>query len=163
MSMAPAFSAAAGVGGLATGVKIASVRLCSGLSHQLGLLTRIVFSPALRSLSMNGPVPMALRVAKFSSFLIMSAALTALFFSAQAFDMMLIDCHLSASSGSGTLVVTSTRKSLIFLISFSVEKLPFMLEPGPLARLIEKTTSSAVQGVASLQLSIWARSKKQSC
>ncbi len=44
---------------------------------------------------------MALRVAKFSSFLIMSAGRTALFFSAQALDMMPMDDHLSASSGSG--------------------------------------------------------------
>ena len=76
-----------------------------GLSHQVGLATRTVFSPARRSFSMKGPVPMALRVAKFSSFLVMSAALTALFFSAHALDMMPIADHLSASSGSGYLVV----------------------------------------------------------
>ncbi len=97
------------VAAFGTGVKITSVRLCSGLSHQVGLGTRIVFSPARRSFSMKGPVPMALRVAKFSSFFTMSAGCTALFFSAQALDMMLIDAHLSASSGSGTVVVTSTR------------------------------------------------------
>ncbi len=48
---------------VATGVKITSVRLWVGLSHHFGLGTRTVFSPALRSFSMKGPVPMALRVA----------------------------------------------------------------------------------------------------
>src|SRR5204863_4373316 len=86
MSMSPALSAATRVAGLATGVKITSVRLWVGLSHQVGLGTRTVRSPALRSFSMNGPLPIALRVAKFSSFLVMSAELTALFFSAHALD-----------------------------------------------------------------------------
>ena len=106
--MSPALSAAMRVAGLETGVKMTSVRLCWGLSHQFGLFTRIVFSPARRSFSMKGPVPMALRVAKFSSFLVMSAEFWALFFSAHALDIMASAAHLSASSGSGYLVVTST-------------------------------------------------------
>src|ERR1051325_495411 len=105
MSMSPALSAAMRVEGLATGVKITSVRLCCGLSHQLGLLTRTVRSPAFRSFSMKGPVPMALRVAKFSSFLVMSAELTALLFSAHALDMMKMGAPLSAGRGAGYLVV----------------------------------------------------------
>ena len=149
------------VAGLDTGVKITSVMLWTGLSHQLGLLTRIVFSPALRSLSMNGPVPMALRVAKFSSFLVMSAELTALFFSAHAFDIMPSAAHLSASSGSGYLVVTSTRRSPVFLISFTETKLLPMFEPGPLARLSENTMSSAVSGVPSWNFTPGRISKNQ--
>src|SRR6185437_14717194 len=91
----------------------------------------------------------------------MSAAWTALFFSHHTLDMMLIDAHLSASSGSGTVVSISTRRSPTFLIDFSVEKLPFMFDPGPLARLIEKTTSSAVNGVPSLNFTFGRRSKYQ--
>src|SRR5512146_316682 len=91
----------------------------------------------------------------------MSAAWTALFFSHHALDMMPIDDHLSASRGSGTVVSISTRRSLTFLIDFSVEKLPFMFDPGPLARLIEKTTSSAVNGVPSLNFTLGRRSKYQ--
>ena len=61
--MSPDFSAAMRVAAFGTGVKITSVRLCVGLSHQVGLATRMVFSPARRSFSTKGPVPMALRVA----------------------------------------------------------------------------------------------------
>src|SRR5690242_19466583 len=91
----------------------------------------------------------------------MSAALAALFFSHQALDMMPIDAHLSASKGSGTMVSTSTRRSLTFLIDFIVEKLPFKFDPGPLARLIEKITSSAVKGVPSLNFTLGRKSKYQ--
>ena len=72
-----------------------------------------------------------------------------MFFSAHALDIMPSAAHLSASSGSGYLVVTSTRMSPTFLISFTETKLLCMFEPGPLARLSENTTSSAVNGVPS--------------
>ena len=110
---------------------------------------------------MNGPVPMALRVAKFSSFLVMSAELSALFFSAHALDIMPSAAHFSASSGSGYLVVTSTRRSPAFLISFTEAKLLPMFEPGPLARLSENTMSSAVSGVPSLNFTLGRMSKNQ--
>ncbi len=161
MSMSPAFSAATRVAGLATGVKITSVRLWVGLSHQLGFATRMVFSPARRSFNMKGPVPIALRVAKFSSFLVMSAELTALFFSAHALDIMPSAAHLSASSGSGYLVVTSTRMSPTFLISFTDTKLEPMFEPGPLARFSENTMSSAVSGEPSWNFTPGRMSKNQ--
>ena len=159
--MSPALSAAMRVAGLETGVKMTSVRLCWGLSHQLGLLTSTVRSPARRSFSMKGPVPMALRVAKFSSFLVMSAEFWALFFSAHALDIMTMAAHLSASSGSGYLVVTTTRMSPSFLISFTDTKLLCMFEPGPLARFSENTMSSAVSGEPSWNFTPGRMSKNQ--
>ena len=59
MSISPEISAATRVAALAIGRKIASVTLCSGLSHQPGLATSTVRTPGWRDLSMNGPVPLA--------------------------------------------------------------------------------------------------------
>src|SRR5262249_7519878 len=89
----------------------------------------------------------------------MSAELNALFFSAHALDIMPHAAHVSASSGSGYLVVTSTRRSPACLISFTDAKLLPMLEPGPLARLSENTMSAAVSGVPSLNFTSGRMSK----
>ena len=45
------------------GVKFTSVKLCLGLSHQVGLATITVLTSISRDLSMNGPVPLVLRLA----------------------------------------------------------------------------------------------------
>ena len=63
-------------------------RLCSGLSHQFGFGTSTVLTFGWRSFSMKGPVPLAFRVAKLSSFLVRSAGFVALFFSAHSRSMM---------------------------------------------------------------------------
>ena len=75
--------------------------------------------------------------------------------------MMPRAAHLSASSGSGYLVVTSTRRSPTFLISFTETKLLCMFEPGPLARFSENTTSSAVSGEPSWNFTSGRMSKNQ--
>ena len=63
MSTSPAISAATRVAFWPIGVKIASVTLLSMVPHQLGLRTRTVLIAGWRSLSMNGPVPLAFRLA----------------------------------------------------------------------------------------------------
>ena len=69
MSTWPEISAATRVASLPMTENSTSSTLCSGLSHQFGFFTSTVFTSASRLLSMNGPVPIALRVAKFSSLL----------------------------------------------------------------------------------------------
>ncbi len=59
MSISPDMSAATRVAALATGMNTASVKLCSGLSHQVGLGTSTVRTPGSRDFSTKGPVPLA--------------------------------------------------------------------------------------------------------
>ena len=58
-------------------------------------------------------------------------------------------------------MVTSTRMSPTFLISFTDTKLLCMFEPGPLARFSENTTSSAVNGEPSWNFTPGRMSKNQ--
>ena len=49
------------------GVKTISSMLPLGLSHQLGFFLSVVLVSGCQPTSVNGPVPLALREAKFSS------------------------------------------------------------------------------------------------
>src|SRR3712207_6276594 len=48
------------------GTKLTCVRSCCGLSHQSGLAASTVLTSTSRETSLNGPVPLAFRDAKFS-------------------------------------------------------------------------------------------------
>jgi hypothetical protein len=139
---------------------VTSVRLCCALSHQPGLGTSTVFTSASRLLSTKGPVPLALRVAKFSSRFVRSAAVVAPFFSAQALDMMPQPVISSGRMGFGACVSISTVRSSILRASFTDAKYDLMFEPPLVARVNEKTTSSAVNGAPSWNLTL-ARSLKR--
>ena len=67
MSTSPESSAATRVASDWIGVKTTSVRLCSFGPHQAAFGTSTVFTPTWRELILNGPVPLALLVAKFST------------------------------------------------------------------------------------------------
>jgi len=76
--------------------------------HQLGLRSSTVSMPGSRFFSMNGPVPIALRIAYVSSLFLKSCGFSTLCFSAQAFDMMLIWVTWFGRIGSGPLVMKCT-------------------------------------------------------
>ena len=90
------------------GVKFTSVRLCLGLSHQFGLAASTVFTSTSRDFSMKGPVPLALRLAKFSFFCCKSLASFALLASHQALLMIVKLIRLLSTNGNGACVSTST-------------------------------------------------------
>ena len=126
------------------GVKSISVRLCLGLSHQVGLATSTVFTSTSRDLSMKGPVPLALRLAKFSFFCCRSLASLALLASHQAL-LMTVRLSISlSSSGNGALVSTSTVKASTLRTSLTLPRLSLEIEPGVWMRCQLNTTSSAV-------------------
>src|ERR1700748_3085304 len=101
MSISPESSAEVRVSAFLTMNSVASSRLCSGLPHQFGFLTSTVLTSGCRSFSMKGPVLLALRVAKLSSFLVRSAERVVLFCSHHAFDMMYQLVISSGRIGSG--------------------------------------------------------------
>ncbi len=119
ISRSPASRAATRVASAPTGVKIASVMLCSTLPHQLGLGTSTVLMLGSRDLTMKGPVPLALRVAKFSTFLVTLDGSVAPFFSAHAFDMMSQLVISFGRIGLGKDVTKSTVKSSSFFTSLT--------------------------------------------
>jgi hypothetical protein len=111
ISRSPASSAATRVWSEPIGVNTASVMLCSALPHQPGLGTSTVRTPGSRDFTMKGPVPSALRVAKFSIFLATLDGAVAPFCSAQRFDMisqLVISC---GRIGFGAPVTNSTVRS----------------------------------------------------
>ncbi len=119
ISRSPASSAATRVASAPTGVKIASVMVCSTLPHQFGLGTSTVLIPGSRDLTTNGPVPLALRVAKFSIFLATLVGSVAPFFSAHAFDMMSQLVISFGRIGLGKDVMKSTVRSSSFFPSLT--------------------------------------------
>ena len=108
MSTSPESRAATRVAALPMTLNVTSVRLCSGLSHQSGLFFSIVRRSGSRNVRMNGPVPLALRVAKFSVALVRSAGWVLLCASHQALDMITHWVISSRKIGSGSLVTKST-------------------------------------------------------
>ncbi len=134
MSTSPESSAALRVAGLAIGVKITSVRLCSGLSHQVGFGTITILPSAPRLLRMNGPVPIAFIVEYDTSFFVRSVALAVLFFSDHAFDMISHDDICCGKVGFGPAIANSTVWSSIFLMPVLPRSTVPSSEPGPFVR-----------------------------
>src|SRR3546814_6717381 len=94
----------------------------------------------------------------------MSAQLTALFFSAQLFDMMPICASLSTTSGSGYLVATSTVKSSTLRISPTEVKLLPTFEPLPRARSKENRSeehTSELQSLMRISYAVFCLKKKK--
>ena len=126
------------------GVKLTSVRLWRGLSHHAGLATSTVLMSTSRDLSTNGPVPLVLRLAKFSFFCCRSLASFALLASHQDL-LMTVRLSISlSSSGNGALVSTSTVKASTLRTSLTLPRLSLEIEPGVCMRCQLNTTSSAV-------------------
>ena len=75
--------------------------------HQLGFFTSTSFWSGCQLCTMNGPVPMALRWAKFSSLALMSLGSVDLFFSAQALLMMRSSVNWFSSTGLGAFSMMS--------------------------------------------------------
>ena len=88
MSTSPESRAATRVASDWIGVKTTSVRLCCFGPHQPSCGARMVFTPTWRELILNGPVPLALLVAKFSTLFLTLAGLLAPLASAHALLMM---------------------------------------------------------------------------
>ena len=80
------------------------------IPHQFGFFFNTVFTSGSRETSMNGPVPIACRIAKVSSLFLKSCGFSTLFFSHHALLMIKIFPALTMSSntGFGTGVVSST-------------------------------------------------------
>jgi hypothetical protein len=96
---------------------------------------------------MKGPVPLALRTAKFSSLFLKSWGFTTLFCSDHSLSIIMVLVRLFTSRGLGPLVFTRTvRSSTLETLSMEVSS-PFMSEVGAMARWRENTTSSAVKGL----------------
>ena len=98
---------------------------------------------------MKGPVPMALRVAKFSWPEVRSMERVALFASAQRLDIIAQVVSCSRKMGSGWFVSNSTVKSSTFRTSFTEARTEVRFDPCARTRSAEKITSSAVKGVPS--------------
>jgi len=132
-----------------------------GLSHQAGLRSSTVLRSGSRLTSRKGPVPMALRVAKFSSRVVRSTGFVALFFSDQAFDMMPQVTSSCSMIGFGAVVSISTVLSSTLRTSFTVASTAARFEPWARTRCALKTTSSAVKGVPSVNFTPLRRWKRQ--
>jgi hypothetical protein len=161
MSTSPERRAATRVASLAITLNSTRVRLCAGVSHQLGFGTKTVRRSGSREESMKGPVPMALRVAKFSSREVRSATRLALLRSSHALLITPKLVRLLGRIGSGCAVTISTVRSSTFRTSLTPAKNEATLEPGPRARAMENTTSSAVKGEPSLNLTLGRSWKRQ--
>ena len=91
-------------------MKVTLVRLCSllALSHQSGLGSAVVRTPASRFTRRNGPVPLAWRVVYFSRSPDSAWGVVALCFSDQLFDIMPQLPHSTCRMGLGASVTNST-------------------------------------------------------
>jgi hypothetical protein len=161
MSTSPERRAATRVASLAITLNSTRVRLCSARSHQLGFGTSTVRRSGSREESMKGPVPMALRVAKFSSREVRSATRAALLRSSHALLITPKEVRLLGRIGSGWRVTISMVKSSTFRTSATEAKKEPTLEPGPRARAMENSTSSAVRGEPSLNFTPSRSLKRQ--
>ena len=97
-----------------------------------------------REASVYGPVPLALRVAKFSVLLATSCEVSALFALAQASLMMNRLVRLFGKIRFGPLVFTRTVSGPALVTDSTDDSSDFSCELGACARLSENTTSSAV-------------------
>ena len=121
MSTSPDSSAAMRVAADLIGVYTISVTLPSILPHQLGLRLKTMRWSGCQEVSTYGPVPMALRWAKFSSAAFMSLGSTDLFFSAQALLIMRSSVIWRSSTGLGPLRMTS----MVWLSTFTTLSMPW--------------------------------------
>ena len=87
-SISPDSSAATRVASAPMVRNSTSPRLCSALCHQWGLARNTVFAPGSWLVTMNGPVPLALRAKGLRDFAVAGCVVAAPFASAQLFDMM---------------------------------------------------------------------------
>jgi hypothetical protein len=118
-SSSPESSAATRVASLVIGVNTTSSMSCSRFPHQLGLTTSTVRTPDSRLFTMKGPVPLALRVAKFSVFFATLDGSFAPFFSAHDFEKIIQLVISFGRIGFGVPVTKSTVKSSSFFTSFT--------------------------------------------
>jgi hypothetical protein len=108
MSISPETSAARPVAAVSIGLKIASVMLCSGVSHHSGFGTSRVSTPASRVVRTKGPMSFVLRVAKVST---SRAGASVPLATAQSRSMIIQLAMLSGKSGLGFFVTKSMVKS----------------------------------------------------
>src|SRR5690606_29441754 len=121
------------------GVKMISVRLWLASPHQSGFGSRTVVTSGTRRTILKGPVPLACRVAKFSTpalTLVGSVAPLASAHSAFMIYQVVISC---GKMGLGPLVIKSTVWSSTILASFTEASLVATSEPCATARWNEKT------------------------
>ena len=78
--------------------------------------------PGSRFFSMNGPVPIALRIAYVSSLFLKSCGFSTLFFSDHDFDIIAICVIWLGRIGFGALVTKCTVLSSIFFTSVTLSK-----------------------------------------
>ena len=147
MSTWPDSNAATRVASEAIGVKVTLVRLCSrrALSHQPGLGSATVLTPASRLTRRNGPVPLAWRVVYFSWSPDSASGVAALCFSDQLFDMMPQLAHSTCRIGLGVSVTKSTVWSSTLTTSLTPASRVLRSDPLARTRSAENSTSSAVK------------------
>ncbi|MNV65418.1 hypothetical protein D3C71_1581100 [compost metagenome] len=104
MSTSPESSAAMRVAADLIGVYVIAVTLPGILPHQLGFFLSTIFTSGCQDSRMKGPVPMALRCAKFSSAFLMSIGSVDLFFSAQALLIIRSSVSWRSKTGLGSIM-----------------------------------------------------------
>src|SRR5258708_1098563 len=108
MSTSPESRAATRVASEAIGVKMISLRLCSGLRHQFGLPLNTVFTPGSCLSTLKGPVPLACSDAWLGVVAATGVGATALFSSHHFLSMMYQVAHCEFRMGLGELRRKST-------------------------------------------------------
>ncbi len=122
------------------------------MPHQFGFFLSTVLTSGCRDTSEYGPVPFASRAVIMSSLAPKFCGFWHRFFSHQALDMMLIVPMCSSSIGLGPLVVNSTVRSSIFFGMPAAFEYARSCDVSARARSKLNTTSSAVKGVPSWNL-----------
>jgi len=130
-------------------------------SHQSLFWTIVMRWSGCQPVIRYGPVPLALRVAKVSSLALKSGRLIALFFSAQVLLMMRKSTNCRSTIGLGADRITSTVWLSTFLMSATPATNGCIVPTGCLMRWKENTTSSAVNGEPSWNLTPLRSSKRQ--
>src|SRR2546423_13387082 len=107
-STSPDSRAATRVASEPIGVKMISLRLCSGLRHQFGLALNTVLTPGWWLSTVKGPVPLALSEAKLGEVAAAGGGSTAVFASAPFLSMMypVSPCGLRMGLGGGRVKST---------------------------------------------------------
>ena len=149
-SISPDSSAATRVASLPIGVNTTSLKLRTSTVRVLGW----------RSFRRYGPVPLALKLAVFSTPLRRSTGFSALFSSHHLWLMMASVVSVSGRMGNGAPVSISTVEASTLRTALIGAVTPFMSEPSPAARLKENTTSSASKDVPSWNLTPLRNSKR---
>ena len=107
-STSPDSKAATRVASEPIGVKMISLRLCSGLRHQFGLALNTVFTPGWWLSIVKAPVPLALSEAKLGVVAAAGVGAAALFASAHFLSMMYQVSHCECRMGFGEVRMKST-------------------------------------------------------